>query len=140
MPQLAHSVIFMVLCLAIVACEKIDGPAADVYKTWEVTRFVAIDETMDNDDAKPIYFALYDDGHYMVQLGVNSCGGSILNITDNYLILAMPACTEMCCDSEFAVRFAELIPAISMYRMTGDLLRLYVKDWGFIECVRSDVE
>jgi hypothetical protein len=128
--------IFSAFCFlgVMMSCQKIDGPAADIFKTWEVNNFVAVGETVTNDEGASVRLTLSDDSGYDLDLGQNLCSGEILNITDKYLMLGDPGCTEICCDSPFAKRFAELIPAISMYKISGDILRLYVDDWGFIEC------
>lgn len=128
--------IFAAFCLSVIliSCEKIDGPAGNVFKIWEVTDFVAINDSLSNENDEPIYFTINTDKSYELQLNVNTCVGSILTITDKHLNLSPPTCTEICCDTPFASRLAELIPQISMYKVSGSTLRLYIPNWGFIEC------
>lgn len=138
MSDLRYLLFFFLAFCGTVSCQKIDGPAGNVFQTWEVKDFVAIDENRSSDDTVSIYFSISEDNTYTLQLEKNTCTGSILNITDKYIVLNAPGCTEICCDNEFAIRFKELIPSISMYKISEDMLRLYVDDWGFIECELVD--
>jgi len=87
-------------------------------------------------ESPPVYITLSTDQTYTLDLGVNTCSGTIETITDLGIIFSAPGCTKICCDNVFALRFAELLPYIGMYKITGETLRFYIKEWGFIECKR----
>lgn len=128
----------LLMSISINACQKIEGPAGDVFKTWEVKDFVSIENSSyARDENSPIYISINDDQTYNLQLEQNTCQGEILGITELTIIMEQPGCTKMCCESSFSRRFEELIPSISMYKVTGTTLRLYIKNWGFIECELS---
>ncbi len=138
MLDLRYSLFFFFILLGMASCQKIEGPAGNVFQTWEVKDFVAVGETSSNEGGVPIYFSINGDYSYDLQLDANSCSGSILKISDKYIVLNGPVCTEICCDSPFAARFSELISQISMYKVSDNMLRLYVDDWGFVECELVD--
>jgi len=135
MKKLFSSSVITLGVLFAVSCQKIEGPADDIFEKWEVKEFVATETTTyEHDENKPIFITIKEDLTYHLQLETNTCEGLILHISDQSLIFESPGCTEMCCDSPFALRFESMLPYISMYKVTGNTLRLYIKNWGFIEC------
>ena len=116
-------------------CQKIEGPAGDVFKTWEVKDFVSTENvTYDRNEDTAIYITINDDRTYALEREQNTCRGEILSITELTIIFDQPTCTTMGPESHFSQRLEGLLPSISMYKVTGTTLRLYVKNWGFIEC------
>ena len=133
--------IFLILLLgfSLNDCQKIEGPAGDVFKTWEVKDFISVENaSYEHDKDIPIYITINNDQTYNLQLEQNTCQGTILSITELTIILGQPVCTNLWHESSFSRRFEQLIPSVTMYKVTGTTLRLYIKNWGFIECELSE--
>lgn len=129
---------FIFILIVQASCEKIDGPAKNVFQTWEVNQFISIESAVyAKNTGTQILLTINPDQTYQLQLDVNSCGGKLLSISELGIIFDSPTCTEACCDSDFAQRFVKLLTSISMYKVDDDILRLSVPGWGFIECVRT---
>lgn len=130
---------YLPLLFFLAGCEKIDGPAKDIFQTWEAIEFVSVESVIyEKSDHSQILLTINPDNSYRLQLDVNSCGGELLSISELGILFSSPACTEACCDSDFALRLVSLLSSINMYKIEGDTLRLSVPNWGFIECVRVD--
>lgn len=139
MKSAKHILILFILAALTTTCEKLEGPAKNVFQTWEVVDFVSVESlTYSKYNNSRILLTINSDKTYNLSLDINTCGGSILSISELGIVFGNPACTEACCDSDFASRFTELLPFINMYKVDGDTLRLSIPDWGFIECVRVD--
>ena len=135
MKLIRPTLLTLLLLESLVTCKQVDGPAHNIFQTWEVKEFVSIEsKAYSQFTNSPIYLTIKNDGTYFIQLDVNQCRGNILNITDLSIVFDPPACSEACCDSPFAKHFEEMLPYISMYKVLDNILRLSVRDWGFIEC------
>lgn len=131
--------LFLLAVFALTAtCKHIDGPASNVFQTWEVKNFVSVETvTYDKKDSSKILLSINSNNTFTVKLDVNACTGSLAVLNELNIIFNSPLCTEACCDSPFAERFAELLPYITMYKIDDNMLRLSIPQWGFIECVQA---
>lgn len=121
--------------LLLTACQAMQGPPKEIYNTWKINSFTSVEnkEFAKNENGGT-YLTLLDDNSYVLELDVNVCSGNLNAISERGIIFEPPACTEACCDSPFSKHFMGLLTQISMYKITGNTLRLSVHDWGFIEC------
>ncbi|WP_163710346.1 hypothetical protein [Mangrovibacterium lignilyticum] len=139
MKLIPQILLILTLSFSMHACQKIEGPAKNIFQTWEVKEFVSTESTnYSKREDSPIYLTIHEDQSYSLKLDANICQGSLLRITDLSIIFESPACTEICCDSPFSSHLADLLPFISMYKVQDNILRLSISDWGFIECERVD--
>lgn len=61
---------------------------------------------------------------YYLKLDVNNCGGTYEIKSAGSIHFKEMACTELCCDSPYANRLAQLIREITNYEMRGNFLLL----------------
>ncbi len=117
------------------ACQDIQGPQKEIYNTWKVTGFTSVEERdYPQNEIGGTYLTILEDNNYILELDINMCSGSLISISERTILFDTPSCTEACCDSPFSQRFTDLLTSISMFKITGNTLRLSVHDWGFIEC------
>ncbi len=140
MKQISRSRILSAILLALLtvvlsSCRKIEGPGSDLFGTWEVNDFLSIESVAyPKDPNNKITLKITEDRQYQLRLDINTCQGEILSLSDKGIIFGLPACTEACCDSPFSQKLSSMLPGVSMYDIQDDTLRLYVPEWGFIEC------
>ena len=85
--------------------------------TWRLERFNG--EVIDHDKYGQGAFILqFTNGNqYAFSLDVNACGGSLKTDNKGAITFEMPGCTEMCCDSEFAMQIINALPKVNKYRI-----------------------
>lgn len=131
---------FSILVLFLVfSCnkEKCGCNDSEIIGKWQVEEFMSIESVAyfkDNDYNPAIEFKT--DDTYNLILDVNSCGGTY-NIKDgSELECSAVSCTEICCDSPFSQKFAEMLPMVTTFEIEEDTLRLDVPVWGWINLER----
>jgi len=127
--------IVSILILTQISCDNDDEANSALYSTWEAKTFVSVESVAypKNEDAV-ISLIFRKDGTYSLKLDVNSCGGTFNSGINNQLEIESPACTEACCDSKFSEKLASMISKVSTYSISGNILKLNVPQWGYIEC------
>ena len=85
--------------------------------TWRLERFNG--ETIDHEKYGQEAFILqFTNGvQYAFSLDVNACGGSLKTDNKGTIAFEMPGCTEMCCDSEFAMQVINALHKVEKYRI-----------------------
>ncbi len=113
--------IFGLLFTVLISCKKDDQ---DLIGEWEVTAIRA-SESADWENASQLYqFTFDDESNVSVMLDVNRCGASYNRCSCGSMSFEPLACTEACCDSEFAQKVIEYLTKIESHEIDGDELML----------------
>lgn len=101
---------------------------------WEAITFASLESVsyQKENNFNPI-ITFNEDGTYRLNLDRNSCGGSFTFSDQKNIEITVPGCTEICCDSDFSQKFANMLSKVSTFTINKDkTLLLHVDDWGFI--------
>ena len=113
--------IFGLLFTVLISCKKDDQ---ELIGEWEVTAIRA-SESADWENASQLYqFTFDDESNVSVMLDVNRCGASYNRCSCGSLSIDQLACTEACCDSDFAAGILQLLPHIERHDIKGDVLQM----------------
>ncbi len=108
--------------LIITSCGKKDIYIDLTSNNWELVKIKKQGESSYTKAEESYIIKFTNEQTYNVNLDVNDCFGEY-NITSDGLINVGPmGCTEVCCDSEFALSFLELLPKMTSYYAKGDEL------------------
>lgn len=109
--------------LLITACHMHDEQS-QIFGTYRLMSIQLEDGTLiPNED---ITMVLNEDRSTALSLTVNQCFGQYELPGQNHIRFPEIACTEVCCDSDIARRFAENLPEVRFYELDDDLLYLTV--------------
>ena len=128
------------LLISFYACNDDDDCGCNdgnIVGKWEVKEFMSVESVLyEKDDAYNPTIEFKMDGTTNIKLDVNSCFSdyelgdeSTLNVSDS-------GCTEACCDSDFSMKFVEMLPQVGSYEIEDNVLKLNVSGWGWIELER----
>src|SRR6056297_2209747 len=126
MNKTIEPILLLMLIMGLVAagCED-DEPGLELTKQeWEV---VSITEagTLTPQPAENIYkLEFINDTTYELHLDVNHCVGRYSIPKEGKIDFKRAACTEVCCDSEYAKKMAGMFSDISYYRLDSGFLIL----------------
>lgn len=71
-----------------------------------------------------LYLEFGSDSSYQLSLSRNGCGGTY-SVTDiDHIAFGQPHCTDACCDSEYSLKFASLVPEMRSFSIHADQLML----------------
>jgi heat shock protein HslJ len=106
----------------------------DINCKWQVLEFISVESVLyaKNNDYNPTIEFL-GDGTTSIRLDINSCFGSYETGEDSGITISNSGCTEACCDSDFSLKFMEMLPQVSSYELENERLKLNVPAWGWIE-------
>lgn len=125
------------LLISFYACNDDDDCGCNdenIVGKWEVKEFMSIESVLyakDSDNNPTIEFK--SDGTTDIKLDVNSCFGDYEFGDEPTINISDSGCTEACCDSDFSLKFIEMIPQVGSYEIEHDELKLLVSGWGWIE-------
>lgn len=71
-----------------------------------------------------LYLEFGSDSTYQLYLSRNSCGGTYSLSDIDHIAFSKPQCTEACCDTEFSLKFASLVPEMRSFNINADQLML----------------
>ncbi len=116
------------------SCQKENTPVEyKIYNTWEAKEFISIlSFNYPKDKDNKLLLTFKQGGTYQLKLDVNTCSGKFESNVANLIEVDFPACTEICCDSEFSNKFVALLPSVTSYTIKGKILDLNVPNWGTI--------
>ena len=119
--------IFFLFLLVVVACKKDDSTnGGDLIGQWEVIELKKPMGSLQSTDNPGVYILeLQEDGNFTLQLDVNSCFGDYTyDNKDGTIDIEGAACTEACCDSDFAEDLVQLLPKMDSYSVSNETLEL----------------
>lgn len=118
-----------------VSCEK-DVPDKNILSgEWIVIEFMSVESVLyPKNDGFNSVIEFRNDGTYQLKLDVNSCNGnySPSGSGSNGISFSGTGCTEICCDSKFSQKLAELLTQINSFQVENEEMRLEISGWGWI--------
>lgn len=120
--------------LVLFSCDKKENDVVDdIFNTWEVVDFMSIESVYygKNPDV-PVLITFEQNETYQLNLDVNSCSGGFILADDGNIEISIPGCTKMCCDSDFSNKVAQMLPQVTTYSIEGNILKLNVPQWGWL--------
>lgn len=117
--------------------DKCDCTDSDLLGKWQAETFISLESVgyPKNNDYSPL-IEFKKDGIFALNLDVNSCGGSYVLSGEDSIGFSEVACTEICCDSPFSLKFAQTLTQVTSYSFDGQVLKLNVPEWGWIKLSR----
>jgi heat shock protein HslJ len=91
-------------------------------KTWKLvgTTYYEKDQyNMRPEDEKGLTIMFEEKGKIGYQLSVNNCFGSY-TLDNEKMSVTLGGCTKMCCDSEFADEFQNILSTAKSYKIQGE--------------------
>lgn len=136
MKNLKLKIVLLLLVALIGACNDNNECLCpdDIIGNWEVKEFMSVESVLyakDNNYNPSIEFL--GDGTTNIKLDINACFGSYETGGNSSIVISNSGCTEACCDSDFSLKFMEMLPQVSTYELENDTLKLHVSSWGWIE-------
>ena len=122
----------------LMSCHKdSDSEADSIFHTWEAKHFISLESLgYPKIDGNRILITFNTDGTYHLQLDMNQCNGTFQPGSQSLIIIGAAGCTKICCDSDFSIKLAEMLPKVTSFKIDGNSLQLNVPQWGWIEFER----
>ncbi|MEN8139193.1 MAG: META domain-containing protein [Bacteroidota bacterium] len=116
--------ITILIGLTFFSCKKEDDKlTTDLIETsWEVLKIKKQGESKYTDAENTYVMEFTGKTEFELNLDVNTCFGDYELKSDDYINFKSMACTEMCCDSEFAMDLSKILLNITEYYKQGDEL------------------
>ena len=110
-----------------------------LFNTWEVVDFFSIESRVyaKKDGFNPI-IEFKHDGSFKLRLDVNGCFGSFKVLSENKIEIPAVGCTEMCCDSDYSQKIAQMLSKVTSYELDGRTMKLNVPGWGSLNLELHD--
>jgi len=130
--------IFVLLFVVInVSCsEKECDCTTEIFTVWEAVGFISLESmSYGKDDNYSPVIEFKENGKIDVRLDANTCFGNFELFDEGGLEIGTVGCTKICCDSDFSVKFTEMLPQVTSYSIDGKTMKLNIPDWGWIALV-----
>jgi len=112
----------LVPILIVTSCGKKDIYIDLTSSNWEVVKIKKQGESSYTKAEESYILKFTDKQTYNVNLDVNECFGEYNIKSSGNIYMSTMGCTEICCDSEFALSFSELLPKMTSFYGNGDEL------------------
>jgi heat shock protein HslJ len=134
-------VLFIIVLAATViwfSCKKSNTQITD--SDWQVESIkVHVDSAVRFANSGQIYVLSFEgEKNYNFRLDVNICGGDVnFKRGAHNIAFGLAACTEACCDSDFAQKAVSLLQEVSKYELSGNRLILFADDSRKIDLIKK---
>ena len=122
--KLKYYFVFFIIFLLSSTCIrdniKIDLKSND----WEIVKIRKQGEFLYSTTVISYIVKFIDNDNYTIKLDVNNCIGNYNIGSKGKIEIISPACTKICCDSDFAIELMNLLPKMSNYYISGNELFL----------------
>jgi len=108
--------------LTALSCKKENVNIDITLNKWEVVKMKGQGESSYSKAKKSYILEFTSDTTYSFIFDVNDCFGHYEIISNGNIEIRAMGCTEMCCDSDFAVQLSQLFPKMSKYYGQGNEL------------------
>lgn len=92
--------------------------------TWVAVSLKSSNEDSTQNPAAPYELTFPEKRSFSIRLDVNTCGGEALFSPNNIIVFNDIACTEACCDSDFAAELVRLLREVNRYQFNDEQLVL----------------
>lgn len=127
--------LFVFLLIPFLSCKN-DEIEMDnsIYNTWEITDFISVESRLyaKDKDYNPL-IEILKDGSFNLELDVNHCCGNFEINSNQKIKFSGAGCTKICCDSEFSLKFIQMLSQVEGYELEGNSMKLDVPGWGWIQ-------
>jgi len=107
------------------ACKKDENKSIDLQSgDWKVIKLKNPRSNDYSETRNEYILSFKTDTTYGIGLDVNQCGGSYEIKGSGTINISTPACTRVCCDSDFANNLIQLLPDMTQYFERGKELVL----------------
>lgn len=134
-------IIISLLMLIVLSCDKKGkDEISDIYGKWTATDYISLESVSypKNNGFSPI-IEIKTDGTYNLKLDMNGCFGNFsLSDSSSSISFSAAVCTEICCDSEFSLKIANMLHQVKTYQIEKNKLKLEVPGWGWINLELND--
>lgn len=124
MHRMHFNLIALLAICILCSCDK-QGSDVDIAPAkWEVISTKVAWHAFPDRPEKEYVLELTSEMSYKIVLDVNYCGGKFNKSDSGEIEFTHPACTEACCDSEYAERLMQILREVSRYDVLGGKLIL----------------
>ena len=106
------------------SCKKEDSNIDIESNNWEIVKIKNQGESTYTNATESYILVFVNDTTYTLKLDVNNCGGQYKIVQNGKISFNTMACTEICCDSEFAENLVLLLSKMTEYYGKGNELIL----------------
>ena len=116
----------------LISCSEDEIDISNIYNTWSVVSIHTVESINPNlQPDKKVTINFKENNKFDIMLEVNNCGGSFNLTAPDGLSVDSLFCTYACCDSEFSMKFINLLRQTRTYKINGSRLTLF-NELGFI--------
>ena len=108
--------------LAVSSCKKENVNIDITLNKWEVVKMKKQGESSYSKAKKSYILEFTSDSTYSFIFDVNDCFGYYGLLSSGNIKIDIMGCTQVCCDSDFAVQLSQLFPKMNTYYGRGNEL------------------
>jgi len=116
------SLVVALIGLTVLSCKKENVNIDITLNKWEVVKMKRQGESTYSKANKSYILEFTSDTTYNFIFDVNDCFGYYEIISNGNIKISAMGCTEICCDSDFAVGLMQLFPKMNKYYGRGSEL------------------
>lgn len=134
------NILVVIILFVFLGCEKEDAKRIEaLYNTWEIVDFFSIESRVyaKKDGYNP-KIEFKQDGSLGLRLDANGCFGSFKVHSENKIEITAVGCTEICCDSDYSQKIAQMLSKVTSYELDGKSMKLNVPGWGSLHLELHD--
>lgn len=118
-------------------CVKKQEEENSLFHKWQIEGLLESSDSTAINSTSSLFMEFHTDKTVDIQLDINSCGGTF-SIDKQEIILGNMACTEACCDTDFALKFISLLSKVNSYYFVSGKLNLAGDDNLNIRLIKVD--
>ena len=126
----------LVILLGLSSCSDESTLLDATGSSWRVTRIKEKTSSVWTTVDPEIRVTFISESLYILKLDANHCEGEYRIFSGGKVYFGLSACTEMCCDSEIALKIHDMLPEMTEYREEKNVLHLEGK--GEMELENDD--
>lgn len=112
----------ILLALVLISCQKENFGIELESSKWKLVKYKSESESSFMKSKSDYFLEFTSESSIKVNLDVNYCNHSFERFTNGSFKIEIGSCTYLCCDSEYADRFRQLIPLMTKYYGKGNQL------------------
>ena len=132
--------LIILILLLFLGCDKEENKKDEaLYNTWEIVDFISLESRVyaKKNGFNPI-IEFKHEGNFKLRLDANGCFGSLKVSSENKIEISSISCTEICCDSDYSQKIAQMLSRVASYKIDGKTMKLNIPDWGWLNLELND--